>query len=244
MKQYKYIVWCSILFLWSCSSNNFEKNPVDILMRDMTNVPVYSIMLYDMNEEGTFFKEYQHQYRILKEDTAGGKPEEIITDWYPVSENFFNQHINDMGMEIAAKTRDGEVTKNVAPPGYNNYVGNPQYGQWQQGPGGNSFWAFYGQYAFMSSLLNMAAFPIRRSYYDDYRSYRSSGRPYYGPTVSGGRRAYGTGSAYTSSAKPSSTWRQSTSSRQFRNSGQRTSRSGSRYNSGGSMRSRGGGFGK
>lgn len=227
----------------SCASNDFEKNPVDVLMRDMTNTPIYSILLYDMNVEGTFFKEYQHQYRILKQDSVGDQPEEIITDWYPVSESFFNQHINNMGMEIAAKTKEGEITKTPAPPGYNNYVGNPQYGYWQQGPGGNSFWAFYGQYAFLSSLLNMATFPIRQSYYDDYRDYRRSGRPYYGPEVSG-RRAYGTGSTYTTTSKPNSTWRQSTSSRQFRSATQRTSRSGTRYNSGGSMRSRGGGFGK
>ncbi len=244
MKQYRYILWCTFLFLWSCSSDSFEKNPVDVLMRDMTTTPVYSIMLYDMDEAGTFFKEYKQQYRIIKEDTAGGKPEEVITDWYPVSKDFFDQHINDMGMEIAAKGKDGEVTKTVAPPGYNNYVGNPQYGHWQQGSNGNSFWAFYGQYAFMSSLFNMAAFPIRRSYYNDYRGSRSSGRPYYGPDVGGGRKAYGTGSAYTSTTKPNSTWRRSASSRQLRNSRQRTSRSGTRYNSGGSMRSRGGGFGK
>ena len=69
-----------------------------------------------------------------------------------------------MGMEIAAKSADGEVTKTAAPPGYNNYVGNSQYGQWQQGSNGQSFWAFYGQYALMSSLFNMATFPARRSY--------------------------------------------------------------------------------
>lgn len=233
-----------VCFFWSCQTKDFQKNPVDEMIRDMTNVPIYSIILYDMDAEGTFFKEYRHQYRILKETKEGEKPEEVITDWYPVSESFFDQHINDMGMEIAAKNREGEVTKAVSPPGYNNYVGNPQYGSWQQGANGSSFWAFYGQYAFLSSLLNLAAFPIQRSYYNDYHDYRRSGRPYYGPVVSNGRRAYGTGSAYTTAAKPNTVWRQTGSSRQFRNATQRTSRSGSRYGSGGSYRSRGGGFGK
>lgn len=233
-----------VFFFVSCQSNDFQKSPVDEMIRDMTEVPVYSIILYDMNVEGTFFKEYKHQYRILKETKEGAEPEEVITDWYTVSEAFFNQHINNMGMEIAAKTREGEVTKTVSPPGYSNYVGNPQYGFWQGGAGGNSFWAFYGQYAFLSSLLNLAAFPIQRSYYNDYRDYRRSGRPYYGPVISNGRRAYGTGSAYTTVTRPNTVWRQNTSSRQFRNATQRTSRSGSRYGSGGSYRSRGGGFGK
>lgn len=243
--KHKSCIVLLILLLSACSGNDFQKNPVDTMIRDMTDTPIYSIMLYDMNEEGTFFKDYQHQYRILKQSSPEAEPEEVITDWYTVSDDFFNSHINDMGMEIAAKTVDGEVSKTVSPPGYSNYVGNPQYGQWQQGAGGNSFWAFYGQYAFLSSMLNLATFPIRRSYYDDYRGYRQSGRPYYGPEVGNGRRAYGTGSAYTTAAKPNTRWSSSrrSSSTAFR-SGNQTSRSGSRYNSSSSMRSRGGGFGK
>ncbi|MEK6481860.1 hypothetical protein WJR50_30235 [Catalinimonas sp. 4WD22] len=233
-----------MLMLSACSSNDFQKNPVDQMIKQMTDTPIYSIMLYDMNVEGTFFKDYQHQYRILKQSSTEAEPEEVITDWYDVSESFFNSHVNDMGMEIAAKTAEGEVTKNVSPPGYSNYVGNPQYGYWQQGSGGNSFWAFYGQYAFLSSMLNLATFPIRQSYYDDYRGYRRSGRPYYGPVVNNGRRAYGTGSAYTTAAKPNTRWSSSRSSSSAFRSGNRTSRSGSRYNSSSSMRSRGGGFGK
>ncbi len=243
MKNVAWLV-CGMLLLSACSGNSFQKNPVDQLVKDMTNTPVYSIMLYDMEEEGTFFKEYQHQYRILKQSTAEGEPEEVITDWYRVSDDFFNSHIDDMGMEIAAKTKDGEVSKTVSPPGYSNYVGNPQYGQWQTGAGGNSFWAFYGQYAFLSSMLNLATFPVRRSYYDDYRGSRRSGRPYYGPVANNGRRVYGTGSAYTTAAKPNTRWNTNRSSSSAFRSGNRTSRSGSRYNSSSSMRSRGGGFGK
>ena len=233
-----------VLLLSACRSNDFQKSPVDNMIRDMTNTPVYSIILYDMNQEGTFFPEYQHQYRILK-GKEGEVPEEEITDWVPVSEDFFNQNIDNMGMEIAAKSADGEVSKTASPPGYNNYVGNPQYGQWQQGSSGQSFWAFYGQYALLSSLFNLGGFPARRAYYDDYRTSRRAGRPYYGPTVGTGQRAYGTNSRYTTTTRPNSTWRQSPSSRAFRSSGQRTSRASSRYGSGSSStRARGGGFGK
>ena len=233
-----------LLFL-SCRSNDFEKSPVDELIRDMTDTPVYSIILYDMNEEGSFFKDYQHQYRIIKESKEGATPEEVITDWMPVSEDFFNRNIDNMGMEIAAKSADGTVSKTAAPPGYSNYVGNEKYGQWQQGSNGQSFWAFYGQYALLSSLFNMGTFPARRSYYDDYRGSRQAGRPYYGP-ISNGRPTYGTNSQYTTTTKPNTTWRNNPSSRAFRSSNQRTSRAGSRYGSGSSssMRSRGGGFGK
>ena len=240
------IVLFSILALVACRSNNFEKSPVDEMIRNMTNDPAYSIILYDMDQQGTFFPEYRHQYRILKESPQDSVPKEEITEWYTVSEDFFNQNIDNMGMEIASKNREGEVSKTAAPPGYGNYVGNPQYGQWQQGSNGESFWSFYGKYALLSSLFNMAAFPVRRSYYDDYRTYRRSGRSYYGPTVDN-RRAYGTDSRYTTTTKPNTTWRTRTSSSNFRTSSQRTSRSSSRWggSSSSSSRSRSsGGFGK
>jgi hypothetical protein len=236
---------CLLLLLTSCGGNDFQKTPVDQLITEMRDVPMYSIMLYDMDVEGTFFKEYQHKYRILKQSSPEEKPEEIITPWYEVSDDYFRAQQNNLGMELAAKGEDGEISKVVSPPGYNNYVGNQRYGSWQNGPNG-SFWAFYGQYAFLSSMLDLATFPARRKYYREYRDYRRAGRPYYGPVVNN-RRAYGTGSAYTRAAKPNTNWsttrsRRSSSSA-FR-SGQRTSRSGSRYSGSSSMRSRGGGFGK
>jgi hypothetical protein len=244
MKFFQHIGIAAILLLLaSCGGKDFQENPVDTLIRDMTDAENFSIILYDMNVEGTFFKDYQHQYRIIKQSSAEAEPTEEITEWTKVSEEFFAQNENNMGMEIAAKDAEGKVSKTAAPPGYNNYVGNPRYGSWQ-GSGANSFWVFYGQYALLSNLFNMGTFPARRSYYDDYTSYRGSGRAYYGPSTSDGRSTYGTNSTYTSRAKPNSTWSRTTSSRGFRSgSSTSTSRSGSRY-SNTSSRSRGGGFGK
>lgn len=45
-------------------------------------------------------------------------------------------------------------------------VGNPHYGSWQQGTGGNSFWVWYGQYALLSRLFD------RRIGYDEWGSRR------------------------------------------------------------------------
>ncbi len=54
-------------------------------------------------------------------------------------------------------------------------VGNPQYGHWQQDSGGQSFWAWYGQYALISSLLggnrygyNNWSYNRGWSHYNDY----------------------------------------------------------------------------
>jgi len=72
-------------------------------------------------------------------------------------------------------------------------VGNPQYGQWQTNSGGQSFWAWYGQYALISSLLggNRYSYSNWRynrgwSHYNDYGRERVSTtrqRSKYGQTV-------------------------------------------------------------
>lgn len=243
----------------SCGGNQkFVKNPVDDLIKEMTYDSVFSIILYDMNVEGTYSKSFMHQYRIVSE--KNGVPQDNITDWYPVSKEFFLRHEQHMGMEIVSKTKDGKVSKSAAPPGYSNYVGNPQYGRWVN-RSGSSFWEFYGKYAMLSSVFNMFAYPVNRAYWNDYRTnYRGSGRTYYGPTSNTGRRMYGTYGDYTSKTRSNSRY---TNSNTFKNrvrsqvsrstgsrsrsgysSSSRTSRSGSRYSSGSSYRSRGGGYGK
>lgn len=198
-----------------------------------------------MNTEGAIFKEYYHQYRIIKEDQNEEIVEEI-TDWYPVGEDFFKANMDNMGMEIAAKNADGKITKGVSPPGYGAYVGNEKYGQWVQRDGG-SFWEFYGKFALMNSIFNMMAFPARRSYWDDYRGgYYGTGRVYYGPRGSDGRYTYGTDSRYNTASNKTSKWSSNTANNTFkqqvRQSTPQSSKSGSRYSN--FSRSRSGGYGK
>jgi hypothetical protein len=245
MKPVKHLILpIFILLLSGCGSKlDLTKKPVDIMIRDMSDLSTFSIILYDMNTEGSLFKKYYHQYRTIREDDKGD-PKEDISGWYEVSKEYFMSHIDNMGMEIASK-QDGKVTKTVSPPGYGSYVGNQRYGHWVQ-RNGHSFWAFYGQYAFMSSMFGMMSYPVRRSYYDDYRTnYYGSGRTYYGPRGTDGRSMYGTNSAYTSS-RTNSRWNTNPTNnsmkQRVRSSTSRSSRSGSRYSS--SSRSRSGGYGK
>ena len=250
MKQVILFVFFIVL-VYSCSrtceSDYSEpvKSPVDEMVKVMANASTFSIVLYDMNTEGSIFKEYYHQYRIILEDKDGEIAEDI-TDWYPVGEEFFKANLNNMGMEIAAKGEDGKVTKGVGPPGYGAYVGNEKYGRWSQRDGG-SFWEFYGKYALMSSMFNMMAYPARRSYYNDYRGgYYGTGRSYYGPKGSDGRSAYGTNSKYNTSSNKSSKWTSNSANNSFkrgvRTSTSQSSKSGSRYSN--FSRSRSGGYGK
>ena len=139
---------------------------------------------------------YKHQYQILKDgiDTVTSE----ITPWFVVSDVLFKQHQEDMGMEVASK-KDGVVTKAVSPAGYSNYVGNEKYGHWQQNSSGGSFWAFYGQYMFMSQMFRMSMYPVSYGYYNNYRSNYYGRSSYYGHN---GARTYGTSSSYNKSRTP------------------------------------------
>ena len=240
MKLFKSAVTLVLIFgLAGCGGKKFVKNPIDDIIKSMPTGSIFSIVLNDMDVQGSFFHEYSHQYKII-EETAPGNLEERITEWYPVEERVFEQHVNDMGMELASRGEDGKLHKGASPPGFNNYVGNEKYGRWEN-RGGNSFWAFYGQYAFMSSMFRMMTYPVQRSHYNDYReNYYGRGRSYYGPTT-GGRPRYGTRSDYNS-GRTNTAWNRNRSNFKQKVSN-RTSRSNSRYG-GSSSRSRGGGFGK
>ncbi len=233
----------------SCSDRReFVKNPVDDIIKDLNAVQNFSIILYDMNYDEQQ-NSYMHQYQIIQEKTDPDTITTKTTDWLRVSDEFFDAHVNDMGMEIASK-QDGVLKKAVSPAGYSNYIGNEKYGHWVERDGG-SFWEFYGKYAMLRSVFHMMGSPVRYGYWDDYnRNYRGYGRPYYGPT-SGGRSMYGTNSTYTNKNMTRSTWHNKPSTFKNRVRSQvsrsatqsRMSRSSSRYSST-SSRSRSGGFGK
>lgn len=226
--------------LVSCGGSSYQKNPLDILVRDLPSDQIFSVILYDMDVKGNFLESFHHQYRVIQEDKSG-ELKEYTTGWLEVGKQTFNSHVNDMGMEIVARDSTGNLSKAAAPPGYHNYVGNAKYGQWQTNSSGGSFWAFYGRYAMMSSMFNMMAYPARRSYYNDWRgSYHGTGRSYYGPKTQGSSY-YGTNSKYNRTTNPTSSWSRNRSS--FKQSvASRTSRSTTSTSSG--YRSKGGGFGK
>lgn len=246
------IVVVAIVFLFfvfrGCGEDKaFKVNPVDELVKSMSNLQEFTIILYDMDVEGSFSETYKHKYQIVKKvDTSLVSN---ITDWNIVDEAFFNRHMDDMGMEIVTK-KDGKVQKQVSPPGYSNYVGNPQYGSWATGANGSSFWQFFGQYMFMSTMFNMLTMPAYRSTYDDYRGSQAAGRPYYGTTTNG-QRMYGTQSEYNTKTGNNKQWFTKSSNASFRDrvrnrvapsSDAKRTHSGTRYSP--SSRSRSGGFGK
>ena len=128
---------------------------------------------------------YYHKYL---QETNGETKE---TGWVKVNASFFEQNINNLGMAILSKPYgEFEPDTMAAPPGM-AYVGNPQYGEWKKDDSGNSFWSWYGRYAFFSNLF---FFPPSYYYYGSWNRWRTGYRyqkPYYGRTDSG-QYTYGT----------------------------------------------------
>jgi hypothetical protein len=128
---------------------------------------------------------YFHKY--LMENNGETKE----TDWVKVNPSFFDQNVNNLGMAILSKPYGVfEPDPQAAPPGM-AYVGNPEYGEWKKDENGESFWGWYGRYAFFSSLF---FFPPSYYHYGTWNRWNTGYRykkPYYGKTKTGGY-TYGT----------------------------------------------------
>lgn len=159
---------CTIVF-FSCSSNEL---PIEKIKKALKDSPSYSIILDDMKEDGNFFKNYYHKYRVVQEDDA------YTVDWLEVPADYYKTNESFLGMSLAGK-KDGEQQNSVSPPGY-RYVGDSRYGHWRNDSHGGSFWEFYGKYAFFSSLIGGWYRPIYRNDYNSYSRYRRNNKIYYG----------------------------------------------------------------
>lgn len=264
----KYSFIATLFFLLTSCGNSSEKrayikSPVDNLITEYIDQQNFSVILADMNyDEST--KNYFHKYRIIipkTQNTSSEKTEndfEIVnTDWKKVTPITFEKHQNDLGMTILSKKK-GVLDKKTAPAGYDNYVGNSNYGEWKTSSNGSSFWAFYGQYAFMRSMFGWGSgYRNYRSDYNDYGSYRGS-RNFYGRNNTYGTKNYkNTNSTWAKKPasfkqrvqsnvkKSASSMRSSgySSNRSYSNSTNKTTRTSNAYSSS-STRSRSGGFGK
>lgn len=188
-----------VILLGACGS----KSPIERLQNELSAYPEYSIMLQDMREEGPIVPEYFHRYKLVYGVPGVQNPDSLeyissLTDWIEVPEQFYKDNQNYLGMVLASKSRDGKVSNDKFPPGY-QYVGNPQYGQWRQNSDGTSFWEFYGKYALMSQVFGLlSGGPIYRNDWNMYRDYRQSNRPYFGTN-----NRYGTFGKATQKTNPS-----------------------------------------
>lgn len=193
----KWLFTAGIVLLYGCGGSD----PVGKLSRDLKRFPEYSVVVDDLDLVDGLFPDYILGLRIVT--ASGQRVAERDTliyseriERHEVSEDVFARYENYLGMVVASKTRDGRETgaSQAYPRGY-QHVGNSGYGYW----GGGGFWHFYGQYAFMSSM--MGGWRVGRGDYDNYRRNQQSGRPYYGP-ASNGRSTFGTSGVQTEKTRP------------------------------------------
>lgn len=167
---------------------SYEEPVLTILRRSLYDVDSYSIILFDANAETR-----THSYLVLK--NIDGEIEEELTPEYTVSEAFFNEHAEHVGMTIAAKNEEGQYTDVASPAGYYNFVDNDDYGQWEDGDDGSQVWQFNERHAFLLVMLGYTHnLHMKRQRYVDYKRHHRSGRAYYGrPTsLSSNDTYYGT----------------------------------------------------
>ena len=123
--------------------------------------------------------QYYHRYMLIENG------QETETDWQAVDEEDYAANLDNLGMDIESKPYGfyaSEVIEDASPPAM-SYVGNEQYGTWRRDSSGHSFWAFYGQYAFLNAMLGG-----RRYSYNEWDRWRTGYRgraPYYGKNNDG-----------------------------------------------------------
>ena len=153
--------------------------------------PLFSPGVYDYSRgheaRGRFF----HGLLSPVSGNPGGRSH--TTNWVEVSEAIYRKYKPFLGMALIAKSDTG-VNDTPHPAGY-HYVGNPQYGSWNHGSGGN-FWVFYGQYALMRDMMGYGGRSTYRNDYNDYQNHRDRRQPYYGRN-----KEWGTGGSVTKQQK-------------------------------------------
>lgn len=82
---------------------------------------------------------------------------------------------------VAAMSQDASARINNADDfgAGSQLVGNPHYGNWQSGSSGGSFWQWYGQYAFFSSIFHRPIYYSNWGRHRDYSYYHDYGRSAY-----------------------------------------------------------------
>lgn len=115
---------------------------------------------------------YFHRYAEINGTTV------VEGEWEEVDEPEFGLYADAFGMAIEQKARGqfaDEAIAEPAPAGI-DMVGDDHYGEWRTDSSGNSFWHWYGQYAFFSTLFGPDPYYYSRNDYNSYRSWRDDRR--------------------------------------------------------------------
>jgi len=234
------------LILFGCNSGKkpyeVATEPAQSIINEM-GIDDYSIVLNDMDiTEDDDFIYYKHKYVIIK--PKDDQLDVDSTEWQNVSEEFFMNNENNLGMEIVSK--HGHKFSTVPKPvGFDWAVGNEKYGEWEVDSTSTNTtnperrW----RYRNGSNFFLMYWMFSRRTPYSVYNNYATTARgktPFYGS----GNNTYGTKSNYNRAKRSSFYSRKSSSNSWGKTYSKRKASSSSRYRGGSSTRGRSGGHGK
>jgi hypothetical protein len=174
-------------------------------------------VLTDLDASGASYREKVKTVRTHYVDVPAKKTE-ISSDekWVSVQEPAFRAVENDLGMSIGHKDAglfDSEAQTVPQPAGF-AYMATPeqgrnQYGYWAN-EGGHSVWMWGAEYLIMRELLWGRDYrPIVVDEYRGYRSYRDTGRTYYGQSTPEAPPKYGSHGTFTQTHYGSSRYVQS-----------------------------------
>lgn len=157
-----------------------------ILKKDRPDLsPLLTVLEKEATLENPLFVSLRHRFDGVKNGTENfdswtEKVEELRAVQIASDTAVFNDAMSDTVNVIAdlsggslarvnAVSKESELAMNNSKDqgAGSQYVGNPHYGNWSHGSGG-SFWAWYGQYAFFSSMLGG-----RSHYYNNWAGSRS-----------------------------------------------------------------------
>jgi len=170
---------------------NPEMQPVaDALVKDTTRQgSLYQGLLqrlHKINREPENKQQFDQASQSLSSIDAGADPiifNDALIDLINTMAELSDGQLNTISIpkDSQAANARGET---ITPGSY--LIGNPGYGEYRQDNSGRSFWHWYGQYAFFSSLFRGGMYNRYPTYYNDWNSraryshYRDYGRNTYG----------------------------------------------------------------
>jgi len=174
----------SFLLLYSCGGSLVPSTPTKEMKQQFESKYAYTVLLADMDLKNDQFK---HKYTIIDIDSTHTVTSRQ-TDWKNVNDDFFYQHEANLGMEILSKSPDKKINNIVSPPGFTNFIGNPNYGVWNE----LGTWEFNDKYKGLSKDLEIENLPIYKKEYVDFLMKYKYNKPHYGEKTHGDSTKYGT----------------------------------------------------
>lgn len=192
------------LLFWACGGTVIPTDPVKEMKKKFVSKHAYTILLADMDLRE---EQFYHKYKII-EFTKEGKLIITTTEWEKVSDDFFELHESNLGMELLSKLKTGKYNNLISPPGFTNIIGDSVYGKFKEiltepnkpGVDGtvstdwsfNNSWRFHPEYSYLEKELGLQGLKIDKAEYEQFKERFLFNRPFYGEAESKDSTHYGT----------------------------------------------------